>query len=67
MPIPVAPITFHCPHCGWSKTTAPRSDVMLRGHTWFDSCPLCQCDKLERRSATMVELLAAKVRDAIGK
>lgn len=67
MPFPAPATTFHCPQCGWQKTTIPRSDVLLRGHDWFDCCPKCQCKTLERHPASAIELLAAKARAVIGR
>ena len=67
MPIPVPVTTFHCPNCGWQKTAVPRSDALIRGHNWFDCCPQCQYENLDRRPASTVELLAAKTRALIGK
>ena len=67
MPVPTPPFTYHCPHCGWHKTVAPKSDVMVRGHTWFEACPECHYAPLEKSSATMVELAIAKLKDVIRK
>jgi hypothetical protein len=67
MPIPPPPSTFHCPKCGWHKTVAPKSDVMVRDHTWFEVCPECNHGSLERTPATMVERAMAKLRDVVGK
>ncbi|BBT81734.1 hypothetical protein WP8S18E11_34000 [Aeromonas veronii] len=67
MPVPPHPFTFNCPHCGWHKTVAPKSDVMVRGHTWFEACSECHYAPLEKSSATMVELTIAKLKDVIRK
>ncbi len=67
MPVPTPPFTYHCPQCGWSKTVVPKSDVMVRGHTWFETCPECNHAPLEQSSATMVELTIAKLKDVIRK
>lgn len=67
MPVPTPPFTYHCPQCGWSKTVVPKSDVMVRGHTWFETCPECNHAPQEQSSATMVELTIAKLKDVIRK
>ena len=67
MPIPPPPMTFRCPECGWHKTVAPKSDVMVRGHSWFEACPECHHAPLERSPASVLELAMAKIRDVIGK
>ena len=41
MPIRPQPTTYHCPACGWSKTTAPRRDVLMPGDM-PETCPACQ-------------------------
>ncbi len=40
MPIRLQPRTYSCPHCGWSKTVVPRSDVLTPGdvHVRCQSC-----------------------------
>ncbi|WP_429020515.1 hypothetical protein [Aeromonas allosaccharophila] len=67
MPIQPPPSTYRCPTCGWHKTVVPKSDVMVRGHTWFEACPECHHAPLEKSSATMMELAIAKLKDAISK
>lgn len=67
MPIPFPPTTFRCPKCGWHKTVVPKSDVLMRGYSWFESCPECDHASLERAPATMVELAMAKLRNIAGK
>ena len=67
MPIAPPPSTFRCPKCGWHKTVAPKSDVMVRGHSWFESCHECHHAPLERSPASVLELAMAKIRDVIGK
>lgn len=67
MPIPPAPSTFCCTACRWRKTVVPKSDVMVRGHTWFEACPECHHAPLEQSSATRVELAIAKLKDVIRK
>lgn len=41
MPVRPAPTHYHCPACGWSKTAAPTSDVLIPGHDYFHNCPKC--------------------------
>lgn len=67
MPMPPPPSTFYCPTCGWRKTVVPKSDVMVRGHTWFEACPECNHAPLERAPATLLECSMAKLREIIGK
>ncbi|KAA0944577.1 hypothetical protein FQ186_17545 [Pseudomonas sp. ANT_H14] len=50
MPIRPKPYTFVCGGCGWHKTVAPRSDALGR-QDWFECCPACGKDGLERRLA----------------
>jgi transcription elongation factor Elf1 len=40
------PRTYHCPACGWSKKTAPKSDALEPGD-YFRSCPKCGNENLE--------------------
>lgn len=64
MPVPAPP---RCPQCGWHKTVVPKSDALVRGHSWFESCPECNHAPLERAQATTVDLVMAKLRDIVGK
>ena len=48
-------MTYRCAACGWRKTTAPRSDVFMPGHTHFDHCPDCGKDGLEVTRAGVVD------------
>ena len=63
MPIPPPPTTFRCPKCGWHKTVAPKSDVLVRDHSWYEACPECHHEPLERAPATLVKLAVAKLRN----
>ncbi|BBU05660.1 hypothetical protein WP9W18E04_29990 [Aeromonas veronii] len=67
MPVPPPPTTFRCPKCGWHKTVPPKSDVLVHGYSWFDSCPECGHKSLESTPATLVELAMTKLRDIIGE
>ncbi|WP_368192347.1 hypothetical protein [Aeromonas sp. s8] len=67
MPIQPPPYTYRCPTCGWHKTVVPKSDVMVRGHTWFEACPECHHAPLVQSSATMVELAIATLKGVIRK
>ncbi len=67
MPIPPPPTTFCCPQCGWHKTVAPKSDVLVRGHSWFETCPECNHAPPEQAPATLVDLTIAKLKDVIRK
>lgn len=58
MPIQPRPCTYHCPSCGWSKTTAPLSDALMPGE-YFDRCPKCGGEELTRRPASLVDLTLA--------
>lgn len=48
MPIRPEPQTFYCPKCGWQKTTAPRSDVLMPGDI-YAQCPKCGNPEIEIR------------------
>lgn len=61
MPVPAPAQTFRCTQCGWSKTTAPRSDVLMLDMDWYQRCPKCQSDKLVLKRATVLEASLAKV------
>lgn len=67
MPVPAPPSTFCCPKCGWQKTVVPKSDVLVSGHSWFEVCPECSHTPLEKAPASIVELMMAKMRDAVRK
>lgn len=67
MPVPAPPTTFRCPQCGWHKTVVPKSDVLVRNHNWFESCPQCGHTPLESGPPTAVDLVIAKLRDIVGK
>lgn len=52
MPIPPRPHTYRCPACHWSKTVAPRSDVLMPGIDHFDACPVCRHRPLETQTVS---------------
>lgn len=60
MPIRPAPMTLHCSKCRWSKTVAPRSDVLMPGE-WLEVCPSCQ-GALEARQPSTLEKAMLKLR-----
>lgn len=66
MPVPMAPKTYTCPHCGWHKTVMPASDVLIRNHNWFDACPSCQHQPLETRPASLTEQMISRVKRMMG-
>ena len=47
MPVKPPPITYRCAQCGWTKTVRPRSDALGPGD-FFDSCPKCGSDDIQR-------------------
>lgn len=61
MPVPMRPYTQYCSACGWSHTVIPRSDVFSPAD-WVPQCPTCGAAELQRRGATPVELLAARLK-----
>lgn len=52
MPVRPRTITYRCPACHWSKTVAPRSDALIPGIEYFDSCPACRHSPLETQAAS---------------
>ncbi|MDR1613190.1 MAG: hypothetical protein LBT97_10490 [Planctomycetota bacterium] len=64
MPIRPPPRTYVCPACGWSKTVAPRSDVLIPGRDHFSVCPKCH-GPLKSRPANAIEQLFAEVFDPL--
>lgn len=53
--------TFECLDCDWRKTTAPASDVLVEGITYFARCPACTSENLMRREATELERLVERL------
>lgn len=62
-----APYTLKCKECGWSKTFAPHSDVMLRGQDFVSSCPKCSNEDLEHKEAGPVKGLLAELREQLNR
>ena len=56
MPVRPSPMTYRCPSCGWSKTTAPKSDALLPGE-FFTKCP--SIDDLDGMCAVVLALTGA--------
>lgn len=54
MPVQPAPLTYRCPACGWSRTVAPRSDVLSSGD-YFQACPACAHEPLETKRANAAQ------------
>lgn len=59
MPVPPPAMTFSCPSCSWSKTTAPASDALGPGD-WFAECPKCGHPDLQVSRANPLATLLAK-------
>ncbi len=59
MPIRPKPFTFECCRCGWKKTVALRSDVLMPGE-WVEHCPKCAAKPLKVRSAGWLERVLAE-------
>ncbi|PKN49387.1 MAG: hypothetical protein CVU58_03885 [Deltaproteobacteria bacterium HGW-Deltaproteobacteria-16] len=53
MPIRPMPVTYRCPSCGWSKTTAPKSDALLPGD-FFTKCQRCGHSPLDICKASFI-------------
>lgn len=56
MPIRPKPMTYVCQSCGWKKTVAPMSDVLLPGDI-VKQCEKCGCKQLLRRLPTPLDML----------
>ena len=65
MPIPPRPYTYRCPACYWSKTVAPRSDVLMRGIDHFDACPACGHKPLETQAASAARATIAGLAEQV--
>lgn len=65
MPIQPRPTTYSCPACHWSKTVAPRSDVLMPGIDHFDACPACGHRPLETQVASPARAALAGLADRI--
>lgn len=67
MPLPPEPFVLECPSCRWSKLFRPNSDAFFVGRGWFDHCPICNGDTLERRQPTMLELMPVRLGALFGR
>jgi len=65
MPVKPHPFTVRCPVCSWKKTVAPKSDALMPGE-WFERCPKCRNENLEKSSASIFEELLSHLKN-IGK
>lgn len=61
MSIRPLPYALVCPQCHWSQAFAPASDVLIEGYDFMSTCPKCGCGKLEHRTASPIEMAAAKL------
>lgn len=52
-----APFTYTCKTCNWSKTVAPKSDVLILGFTVFRECPKCGGADLKHSKPSPLEYL----------
>lgn len=67
MPMPPPPFTTRCLDCGWKKTIAPRSDLLLLGHDWFERCPRCSSgQRLTRSTASPAAAWLARLQQRLG-
>ena len=60
-------MTYRCAACDWRKTTGPRSDVLMLGHTHFDNCPDCGKDGLKVTRAGVVDAALGNVGQWLGR
>ena len=56
------PYELKCTQCGWRKTFAPISDVLLPGQGFVSNCPKCGNSELEHKTAGPVKGLLAEIR-----
>ncbi len=64
MPIQPPTTTYSCSACGWSKTVAPRSDVLMPGE-FFSACPRCHHALLNRKAASLAQARLGSLADAL--
>lgn len=60
MPIKPKPFIYVCPSCGWRKTVAPRSDVLLPGE-YYDYCPICGTTPLKKKELKSLTALGIEL------
>ena len=65
MPIQPRQTTYSCPACNWSKTIAPRNDVLMPGIDHFDACPACGHSPLQTQAASPARASLAELADQI--
>lgn len=58
MPIPPKPKTYVCQSCGWKKTVAPKSDVLLPTDV-VKQCPECGGTQFKTHVPGLIEKLLA--------
>lgn len=61
------PFKLMCKQCGWSKTFAPKSDVLIEGLNYLNSCPKCGNSELEHKSAGAVKGLVTTLFEQINR
>ena len=59
MPIKPKPVRFTCPRCGWEKTFAPRSDVLMCAPP--DRCEKCGNPDLDAHEILTAQSLVEKI------
>jgi ribosomal protein L37E len=65
MPIRPEPRTYTCTACGWSATTAPRSDALMPGDN-FSQCPRCGNTALNVQKANLLDVIGGHVKKLLG-
>ncbi|HMW22161.1 MAG TPA: hypothetical protein PKC59_01905 [Burkholderiaceae bacterium] len=66
MPVRPSPHTYRCTGCGWTKTVAPRSDVLKPGDH-FHACPRCGSSELKREKAPAPAVWLADIARRLGR
>lgn len=61
MPIRPKPFVLECTKCHWKKIFSPRSDCLMKGIDYVDTCLVCGCRDLDRRAPNKLELLLSKI------
>ena len=67
MPVRPSPRRYRCSVCGWSKTVAPVSDVLMPGHDYFDMCPRCGHAPLSSKSLARLPAGMARIATTVEK
>ena len=55
------PYELICNNCGWRKSFAPLSDVLIPGRDYVDACPECGNDELQQKTVDPVKGLLAEL------